>query len=86
MVRALDFYLDRPGLNPIMGGDFFQLCFIPLLLLSCRKIRDINHSPKETVCIECESRFSGKNKKNISTLFSAELAERVVKKVMTGYQ
>ena len=34
MVRALDFY---PGSNPTIGRNFFQLCFIPLLRLSCRK-------------------------------------------------
>ena len=38
MVRALYFYLDRSGLNPTISGKFFQLCFIPLLSLSCRKM------------------------------------------------
>ena len=32
LVRALDFYLDRPGLNPTIGGNFFSyaslLCYI----------------------------------------------------------
>ena len=33
VVRALDFYPNRPGSNPTTGGKFFQLCFIPLLRL-----------------------------------------------------
>ena len=37
MVGALDFYPNRPGSNPMIGGKFFQLCLIPLLHLSCRK-------------------------------------------------
>ena len=37
VVRALDFYLGRPGLNPMIGVKFFQLCFILLLRLSWRK-------------------------------------------------
>ena len=37
VVRALDFYPDRPGSNPMIGGKFLQLCFIPLPL-SCRKM------------------------------------------------
>ena len=28
VVKALDFYLGGPGLNPTIGGKFFQLCFI----------------------------------------------------------
>ena len=27
--------------NPMIGGKFFQLCFIPLLWLSCRKTCDL---------------------------------------------
>ena len=37
MVRALDFYPGGPGSIPTVGVKFFQLCFIPLLRLSCRK-------------------------------------------------
>ena len=37
VVRLLDFYPGRPGSNPTTGGKFIQLCFIPLLRLSCRK-------------------------------------------------
>ena len=37
MVRALDFCPGGPGLIPRKDGIFFQLCFIPLLRLSCRK-------------------------------------------------
>ena len=36
-------------------------------------------SPKETISVKCESLFSGKNKKNIVNLSSAEFARRVVK-------
>ena len=35
--RALDFYPEGPGSNPTIGAKFFQLCFIPLLRLSCHK-------------------------------------------------
>ena len=38
MVRALDFYPGGPGSIPRKDGIFFQLCFIPLLRLSCRKM------------------------------------------------
>ena len=38
VVRALDFYPGRPCSNPTIGGKFFQLCFIPLLQLSCHKM------------------------------------------------
>ena len=40
VVRALDFYPGRPGSNPTVGRKSFQLCFIPLLRLSCRKTGD----------------------------------------------
>ena len=33
----------------------------------------------ETICINCQILFSGKNKKNIIYLLSAELAQRGVK-------
>ena len=33
-------------------------------------------SPKETVCMKCQSLFSGENMKNIVNLLSAELAQR----------
>ena len=36
-------------------------------------------SPKETICMKCKILFSGKNKKNIINLLSAENAQRVVK-------
>ena len=36
-------------------------------------------SPMETICMKCQIMFSGKNKKNIINLSSAELAQRVVK-------
>ena len=38
MVRALDFQPGGPGSNPTKKRDFFfQLFFVPLLRLSCRK-------------------------------------------------
>ena len=36
-------------------------------------------SPMESICMKCQILFSGKNKKNITKLSSAELAKRVVK-------
>ena len=33
----------------------------------------------EIICIKCQILFSGKNKKNIINLLSAELAQRVIK-------
>ena len=35
-------------------------------------------APEETVCMKCQSLFSGKNKKNIISLSSAEYAKKVV--------
>ena len=32
-------------------------------------------SPEETICMKCQSLFSGKNKKNIVNLLSAKLAQ-----------
>ena len=37
VVGVLDFYPGKPGSNPTVGGNLFQLCLIPLLRLSCRK-------------------------------------------------
>ena len=37
-LRALDFYPGGPGSIPTAGVRFFQLCFIPLLRLSGRKM------------------------------------------------
>ena len=36
-------------------------------------------SPLETICMECQILFSGKNKKNIINVSFAELAQKVVK-------
>ena len=41
VVRELDFYPGRQGSNPTIGERLFQLCFIPLLRLSCRKTTKI---------------------------------------------
>ena len=35
-------------------------------------------SPMETICMKCQNLFSGKYKKNITNLLSAEFAKRVV--------
>ena len=36
VVRVLDSYPDKLGSIPTTDGIYFQLCFIPLLRLSCR--------------------------------------------------
>ena len=36
-------------------------------------------APMETICKKCQILFSGKNKKNVTNMLSAELAKRVVK-------
>ena len=36
-------------------------------------------SPRETICLKDQSLFSGENKKNVITVPSAELAQRMVK-------
>ena len=36
-------------------------------------------SPVETICMKCQILFSGKNKKTVTNLLSAEIAQRVVK-------
>ena len=36
-------------------------------------------SPGETICMNCQILLSGKNKKNVTNILSAELAQRVVK-------
>ena len=33
----------------------------------------------ETICIKCQILFSGKNKKNVDKLSSAEISQKVVK-------
>ena len=38
-------------------------------------------SPLETICMNCQILFSGKTRKNIISLVSAELAKRVVKAI-----
>ena len=39
VVGALEFYPGGPGSIPTAGVKFFQLCFIPLLRFSCRKMK-----------------------------------------------
>ena len=43
-------------------------------------------SPKETICMKCHILVSGKNKKNIISLSSAENAQRVVMVKEVPYQ
>ena len=38
-----------------------------------------NNKSLETICMKCQILFSGKNKKNIVNLSSAEIAQRAVK-------
>ena len=40
---------------------------------------ELTLSTLETICMKCQILFSGKNKKNIINLSSAENAQRVVK-------
>ena len=42
-------------------------------------------SPQETICMKRQSLFSGKNKKNIINLSSAESAQRVIKVTAVSY-
>ena len=44
-----------------------------------------NRLPMEMICMKCKILFSGKNKKNTTSLSSAELAQRKVK-VKAGIQ
>ena len=43
------------------------------------KIPDLLWQTVETICMKCQILFSGKNKKNIINLSSAEFAQRMVK-------
>ena len=47
-------------------------------LIFARK-QDLACHARETICMKCPLLFSGKNKKNLINLSSAELAKRVVK-------
>ena len=42
-------------------------------------------SPKERICMECQSPFSEKNKKHIVSLSSAEINLKVVKVIILRY-
>ena len=57
VVRALDFYMGRPGWNPLKDGNFFQLCFIPLLQLSCGKSAVACHSKSNALTTEPKSQL-----------------------------
>ena len=47
-------------------------------VLKCHANGDNLQSPMETICMECQNMLSGKNKKIIINLSSAELAKKVV--------
>ena len=76
--------------KPVMVG-WFSHPLTDILKYFCQKIiivLDISDklSPKETICMKSQSLFSGKNKKNIINLSSAEFAQSVVKvKMHTKY-
>ena len=52
---------------------FMQIAF------SKDDLHEMSKHIKQTICMKCQSLFSGKNKKNIINLLSAEFAQRVVK-------
>ena len=64
-----------------LGKIFSRRHFEIFFLFSQKTGNDISckSSPKETICMKCQILFSGKNKKNIINLSSAENAQRVVK-------
>ena len=67
--------LNTPG--KISADDIFQKTGF---YTSCMSL-------EETICMKCLSVISGKNKKNIINLSSAEFAQRVVKnKMLTDRQ
>ena len=65
-------------LGKIFTRRHFEIFFFLILQktgfdISCKL------SPMKIICMQCQILFSGKNKKNIINLSSAELAQRVVK-------
>ena len=55
--------------------DFFFLFFSDFFIF----LFFSEKPPEETTCMKCQRLFSGKNKKNIINLASAEFAHRVLK-------
>ena len=55
------------------------LKYIFFLFFPENRIRHFMQIVSETICMKSQILFSGKNKKNITNLLSAELAQRVVK-------
>ena len=72
------FVLTHNTLGKIISRRHFEIFFSDF---SQKTVFDTSCklSPLETICMKCRILFSGKNKKNITNLSSAELAQRVVK-------
>ena len=77
--------LGLPGRKKItlntLGKNFSRPHFEIFFLIFFQKIgfdTSCKLSPYETVCMKCQSLFSGKNKKNIINLSTAEFAQRMV--------
>ena len=63
-----------------MGNIFSRRHFeIFFLFFSENRLWHFMQIVQETICMKCQSLFSGKNKKNIIRLSSAEIAQRVFK-------
>ena len=61
-------------------GKYFSKQFLNIFLIFSQKIGfDISCRLSMTICMKCQSLFSGKNKKNIINLLSAEFANSMVK-------
>ena len=73
--RAMNTLLTLSTLGKIFSRRHFET----FSLFSQKTGFDISCklSPKETICMKCQILFSGKNKKNIINLSSAENAQRV---------
>ena len=76
--------LTLSTLSKIFSRRHFEIFFLFFPENSFRYFMQI--VSKETICMKCQNLFSGKSKKNITNLSSAELAKRVVKvkRLMNG--
>ena len=86
MLWVLNIALDKAGfvcffLMLSSLGKFLADNILKYFSYFCQKTRfDISSKlSMETICMNCQIMFSGKNKKNIMTLSSDEFAKRVVK-------
>ena len=62
-----------------LAGIFWEIFFFLFFMQETEVDISCKLSPLETICIKCQILFSGKNKKNVINLLSAELAQRMVK-------